>query len=108
MAVTGETSLASRKRSFSAGQSAMVSRKNRSGSVLRDFMYWGEHTAPMLVEPSGSQARCSFCGKQARRVRRVVTSGLASAPGGKFGQGNRICDKCQVLCEEILAETASP
>jgi ClpX C4-type zinc finger len=63
--------------------------------------------APMLVEPSGSQARCSFCGKQARQVRRMVASGLASAPGGKFGQGTRICDECLVVCEEILAETAS-
>jgi hypothetical protein len=63
--------------------------------------------APMLVEPSGSQAKCSFCGKQARQVRRLVASGLASAPGGKFGQGTRICDECLVLCEEILAETAS-
>jgi ClpX C4-type zinc finger len=63
--------------------------------------------APMLAEPPGSQARCSFCGKQARRVRHLVASGLASAPDGKFGQGTRICDECLVLCEEILAETAS-
>ena len=63
--------------------------------------------APMLVEPSGSQARCSFCGKQARQARYVVASGLASAPGGKFDQGTRICDRCLRLCEEILAETVS-
>jgi ClpX C4-type zinc finger len=63
--------------------------------------------APMLLEPSGSQARCSFCGKQARRVRRVVTSGLAGARDGKYGQQPRICDRCLVLCEEILAEPAS-
>jgi hypothetical protein len=63
--------------------------------------------AAMLVEPSGSQARCSFCGKQARQVRHLVASGLASAPGGKFDQGTRICGKCLVLCEEILAETVS-
>jgi ClpX C4-type zinc finger len=63
--------------------------------------------APMLLEPSGSQARCSFCGKQARRVRRVVTSGLAGARDGKYGQQPRICDRCLVLCEEILAETAA-
>jgi len=79
-----------------------------AGRLAADASVDDRAEAPMLVEPSGSQARCSFCGKQARRVRRVVTSGLASAPGGKFGQGNRICDKCQVLCEEILAETASP
>jgi ClpX C4-type zinc finger len=63
--------------------------------------------APLLMEPSGSQARCSFCGKQARQVRHLVASGLASAPGGKFDQGTRICGKCLVLCEEILAETVS-
>jgi hypothetical protein len=63
--------------------------------------------APMLVEPPGSQAGCSFCGKQAQQVRRVVASGLASAPGGKFDQGARICDECLLLCEEILAETVS-
>jgi len=62
---------------------------------------------PMLVEPSGSEASCSFCGKEAWQVRRVVASSLASAPGGKFGQGTRICDECLVLCEEILLETAS-
>lgn len=63
--------------------------------------------AAMLVEPSGSQARCSFCGKQARQARHLVASGLASAPGGKFDQGTRICGRCLVLCEEILAETVS-
>jgi hypothetical protein len=63
--------------------------------------------APMLVEPSGSQATCSFCGKQARQVRRMVASGLASVPGGKLGLGTRICNECLALCEEIQAETAS-
>ena len=63
--------------------------------------------APMLLEASGSEVRCGFCGKQARQVRHLVASGLASAPGGKFGQGTRICDECLVLCEEILAETVS-
>jgi hypothetical protein len=63
--------------------------------------------APMLVEPSGSQARCSFCGKQGRQMRRVVASGLAAVPGGKFDQGTRICHECLVLCGEILAKTVS-
>ena len=63
--------------------------------------------APMRLEPSGSEVRCSFCGKQARQVRHLVASGLAAAPGGKVGQGTRICDECLVLCEEILAETLS-
>ena len=63
--------------------------------------------APMVLEPPESAVRCSFCGKQARQVRHLVASGLAAAPGGKFGQGTRICTMCLVLCEEILAETAS-
>jgi hypothetical protein len=61
---------------------------------------------PMLLEPPGSEVRCGFCGKQARQVRHLVASGLASAPGGKVGQGTRICDECLVLCEEILAKTS--
>lgn len=63
--------------------------------------------APMLLEPSGSGARCSFCGRQARQVRREVISGVVGARDGKYGQQPRICDRCLVLCEEILAETAS-
>jgi ClpX C4-type zinc finger len=66
--------------------------------------------APLLVEPSASEARCSFCGKGARQVRRVVASELAGAPSGKFGKGGagaRICDECLVLCGEIQAKTAS-
>jgi hypothetical protein len=61
----------------------------------------------MQLEPSESQVRCSFCGKQARQVRHLIASGLAAALGGKVGQGTRICDECLVLCEEILAETLS-
>jgi ClpX C4-type zinc finger len=63
--------------------------------------------AQMRLEPSGSQVRCSFCGKQAVQGMLLVASRLASAPGGKFGQGARICDECLDLCLEILAETAS-
>jgi hypothetical protein len=62
---------------------------------------------PLGVEPSDSRFRCSFCGKQARQVRHLVASGLASAPGGKFDHGTRICNECLVPCEEILAETVS-
>ena len=61
----------------------------------------------LLLEPSGSQVRCSFCGKQAVQGMLLVASGLAAAPGGKLGQGARICDECLDLCLEILAETAS-
>jgi ClpX C4-type zinc finger len=64
--------------------------------------------AAMLLEPSGSTARCSFCGKDAGQVRHLVASGLAGAPAGKFGDRARICDECLHLCEEILAETSSP
>jgi ClpX C4-type zinc finger len=63
--------------------------------------------APMLLQPAGSEARCSFCGKQTRQVRHLVAGGRAAASGGKAGQGTRICDECLVLCEEILAETAA-
>jgi ClpX C4-type zinc finger len=63
--------------------------------------------APMLLQPSGSRVRCSFCGKEARRVRHLVAARLAAPPGGKFGQGTRICDQCLTLCEEILAEASS-
>jgi hypothetical protein len=69
---------------------------------------------PLLVERSGSEAKCSFCGKQTRHVRWLVAGGVASTPGGtsgqgKFGKGPRvfICDECLALCEEILAETAT-
>jgi ATP-dependent protease Clp ATPase subunit len=58
---------------------------------------------PLRLEPS--EAKCSFCGKQARKVRPLVTSGLA-VPAGKFGDLPRICDKCLDLCLEILAETS--
>jgi hypothetical protein len=37
----------------------------------------------------------------------VVASGLASAPGGKFGQETPIVDECLAPCGEILAEMAS-
>jgi hypothetical protein len=63
--------------------------------------------APLLVEPSGSEAKCSFCGKQTQDVQRLVAGTVASTPRGKVGNGPRICDECLALCEEILAETAS-
>jgi hypothetical protein len=69
----------------------------------------GRSAGPMRLEPPGSEVRCSFCGKEARRVRRLVASRLAATPGGKFGQERtRICDECLDLCGEILAETSSP
>jgi hypothetical protein len=63
--------------------------------------------APMLLEPPGSEASCSFCGKQARQVAFLAISGMASAPTGKPGQGVRICDECLELCSKILAEPTS-
>jgi hypothetical protein len=59
------------------------------------------------LEAPGSQARYSFCNREARKVRRLVASGLA-VPAGKFGELARICDKCRDLRLEILAETSSP
>ncbi len=68
---------------------------------------WAE--GPLRMEAPGSEARCSFCGKQAaRHGALLVTSGREAAPGGKVGQdGPRICDECLDLCLEILAETPS-
>jgi hypothetical protein len=65
----------------------------------------GHAEGSMRLEPPGSEARCSFCGKEARKVRHLVASGLA-VPAGKFGELPRICDKCRDLCLEILAETS--
>jgi hypothetical protein len=64
---------------------------------------WAE--GPLRLEVQGSQARCSFCGKDGRQGVLLVASGLAM-PGGKFGQDARICDECLDLCLEILAETS--
>jgi hypothetical protein len=66
----------------------------------------GRAEGPMRLEAPGSEVRCSFCGKEARQVGFLVAGGLAGAPGGKFGQGARICDECLDLCLEILAETS--
>ena len=59
----------------------------------------------MRLEPPGSEAQCSFCGLEARKVRYLVASGLA-VPAGKFGDLPRICDRCRDVCLEILAETS--
>jgi hypothetical protein len=59
----------------------------------------------MRLEPSGSEARCSFCGLAVRQVRHLVAGGLLGA-AGKFGELPRICDRCRDLCLEILAETS--
>jgi hypothetical protein len=65
----------------------------------------GQAKGSMRLELPGSEARCSFCGKEARKVQHLVASGLA-VPAGKFGDSPRICDKCRDLCLEILAETS--
>jgi hypothetical protein len=67
----------------------------------------GQAEESMRPEASGSQARCSFCNREARKVRHLVASGL-SVPAGKFGELPGICDKCRDLCLEILAETTAP
>ena len=67
----------------------------------------GQAEGSLRLEPSGSQAQCSFCGLEGRQVRHLVASGLAVA-AGKFGELPRICDKCRDLSLEILAETSSP
>jgi ClpX C4-type zinc finger len=62
----------------------------------------------MRLEASESEARCSFCGKDARQGVRLVAGRLPGTPAGKFGQDARICDECLDLCLSILAETSSP
>jgi len=65
----------------------------------------GQAEGSMRLEPPGSEAQCSFCNLEARKVRHLVASGL-SVPAGTFGELPRICDKCRDLCLEILAETS--
>jgi ClpX C4-type zinc finger len=65
----------------------------------------GQVEGPMRLEPPGSEAQCSFCGKKARKVQHLVASGL-SVPAGKVGGLPRICDKCRDLRLEILTETS--
>ena len=65
----------------------------------------GQAEGSMRLEPSGPQARCSFCNWETRKVRYLVASGLPVS-AGKFGDLPRICDRCPDLCLEILAETS--
>jgi hypothetical protein len=65
---------------------------------------WAE--GPLRLEASQSEARCSFCGKDARQGVRLVAGRLPGAPVGKFSQDARICDECLDLCLDILAETS--
>jgi hypothetical protein len=67
----------------------------------------GQVEGSLRLEPSGSEVKCSFCGKEARKVRHLVAGGLAVA-AGKVGDRPGICDKCRDLGLEILAETSSP
>ena len=82
---------------------AQATRLSIGGVAVED---WGK--APMRLEASGSEVRCSFCGKEARRVGFLVAGELAATPDGNFGEDARICDECLDLCLEILAETSSP
>jgi hypothetical protein len=68
----------------------------------------GRAAGPLRLEAPASAASCGFCGRQARQVAFLVAGGPATPPGGKPGQGTRICDQCLDLCLEILAETSSP
>ena len=67
---------------------------------------WAE--GPLRLEERGSEARCSFCGKDRRQGVLLVAGGLPATPGGKFGEDARICDECLDLCLGFLAETSSP
>jgi len=65
----------------------------------------GQAEGLLRLEPPKSEARCSFCNREARKMRHLVASGR-SVPAGKVGELPRICDKCRDLCLEILAETS--
>ena len=67
---------------------------------------WAE--GPLRLEEQGSEARCSFCGKDRRQGVLLVAGRGPEAAGSKFGKGARICDECLDLCLQILAETSSP
>jgi hypothetical protein len=67
----------------------------------------GQGEGSLRLEPPESQAKCSFCGLEARQVQHLVASGL-SVPARKFGEPPRICDKCRDLGLEILAEPSPP
>jgi hypothetical protein len=71
--------------------------------LAADAAVGGQAEGSMRLEPPESQAKCSFCGLEARQVRHLVASGL-SVPAGKFGEPPRICDRCRDLGLEILAE----
>jgi ATP-dependent Clp protease ATP-binding subunit ClpX len=45
------------------------------------------------VPPGGAAARCSFCGKDAGRVRKLIT-----------GPSAHICDECVAMCNDILVD----
>ena len=49
----------------------------------------------MLKRPSRMDLRCSFCGKSAEQVEKVIT-----------GPAVQICNECVRLCTEVLAEDA--
>jgi hypothetical protein len=63
----------------------------------------GQAEGSLRLEPPESQAKCTFCGLEARQVRHLVASGLP-VPAGKFGDLRRICDRCRDLGLEILAK----
>jgi hypothetical protein len=65
----------------------------------------GQAEGLLRLEPPKSEARCSFCNREARKMRHLIASGR-SVPAGKVGELPRICDKCRDLCLEILAETS--
>jgi hypothetical protein len=90
-------------RVFICDRCVMQATRLAAGAALDDLRVKGS----MRLEPPGPQARCSFCNREARKVRHLVTSGLA-VPAGKFGDLPRICDRCRDLCLEILAETSPP
>lgn len=55
---------------------------------------WETAQAPSDVGPASRGLLCSFCGKSASQVEKLLAS-----------REVYICDKCVVLCNDIIAET---
>jgi hypothetical protein len=87
---------------FICDRCVMQATRLAAGSAVED-----QAEGSLRLEPPESQAKCSFCGLEARQVRHLVAGGL-SVPAGKFGEPPRICDKCRDLGLEILAEPSPP
>src|SRR5687768_13678453 len=67
-------------------------------SALRHFRLDAEEATVSTVSPlKGIVTQCSFCGKQAEHLKKLIA-----------GPGIAICDECVGLCVDILAAEDVP